>query len=123
MDAQLKAKWVEALRSGEYQQTKSYLHDIDGYCCLGVLCDVSGEGHWVMGGSVFRFHHGEDDVAGFLPTDLALRTGVGAFEMRLSNMNDNGNDFSIIADYIEANIPADTVSLTSADRATVGGKK
>lgn len=40
-------KWVEALESGQYQQTKSYLarpamtgNDI-GYCCLGVLCDLA----------------------------------------------------------------------------------
>lgn len=40
-------KWVEALRSGEYQQGKGHLTvlDADGnkfYCCLGVACEVSG---------------------------------------------------------------------------------
>jgi hypothetical protein len=44
MDAQLKAKWVEALRSGEYKQAKGKLHDTknDAFCCLGVLCKVMG---------------------------------------------------------------------------------
>ena len=44
MDAQLKAKWVEALRSGEYSQARDVLHDQQdgGYCCLGVLCKVMG---------------------------------------------------------------------------------
>jgi hypothetical protein len=44
MDAQLKAKWVEALRSGEFKQAQSELHDTrnDSYCCLGVLCKVVG---------------------------------------------------------------------------------
>ena len=33
-------KWITALRSGEYKQTKSRLQDHKGYCCLGVACRV-----------------------------------------------------------------------------------
>lgn len=34
-------KWVEALRSGEYGQTREQLTDFhDNYCCLGVLCKI-----------------------------------------------------------------------------------
>lgn len=32
--------WVEALRSGEYQQSQKVLHNNQGYCCLGVACEV-----------------------------------------------------------------------------------
>ena len=39
-------KWVEALRSGDFPQTTSTLADSDGYCCLGVACDISGLGRW-----------------------------------------------------------------------------
>lgn len=31
-------KWVNALRSGEYKQTRLTLQDDKGYCCLGVAC-------------------------------------------------------------------------------------
>lgn len=32
---------VEALESGKYQQYRSALrHVVDGYCCLGVACDI-----------------------------------------------------------------------------------
>ena len=35
-------KWVEALRSGKYEQGKRRLKQRDsGHCCLGVLCDIS----------------------------------------------------------------------------------
>lgn len=37
MRAEDKTKWLEALRSGEYKQCASTLHDGVGYCCLGVL--------------------------------------------------------------------------------------
>ena len=40
MNQEIKAKWVAALRSGEYKQTKDVLQSSSGYCCLGVLCDI-----------------------------------------------------------------------------------
>jgi hypothetical protein len=40
MKQEIKDKWVAALRSGEYSQTSSYLHDGKGFCCLGVLTDI-----------------------------------------------------------------------------------
>jgi hypothetical protein len=33
-------KWVKALRSGKYTQTKNNLTDGVGHCCLGVLCEL-----------------------------------------------------------------------------------
>ena len=33
-------KWVEALRSGKYSQCEGTLQNVEGYCCLGVACDV-----------------------------------------------------------------------------------
>lgn len=36
-------KWVDALRSGKYQQTTGKLSDGQAYCCLGVACEVAIE--------------------------------------------------------------------------------
>ena len=33
-------KWVEALRSGKYKQGKISLQNANGFCCLGVACDI-----------------------------------------------------------------------------------
>jgi hypothetical protein len=41
MNPEIKAQWVAALRSGEYEQGQEYLHIGDSYCCLGVLCDLA----------------------------------------------------------------------------------
>lgn len=41
MDPEVKAEWVAALRSGEYQQATGKLTDGGGYCCLGVLCELA----------------------------------------------------------------------------------
>lgn len=40
-------KWIEALRSGEYQQGKGALHPTAAtYCCLGVAVDLF-DGPWI----------------------------------------------------------------------------
>lgn len=49
MNLEIKKQWVDALRSGEYTQTKERLKDGQGHCCLGVLCDLAvktGVGYW-----------------------------------------------------------------------------
>lgn len=45
LDAKVKSDWIEALRSGEYEQMRGALMNENypntpTYCCLGVLCDV-----------------------------------------------------------------------------------
>lgn len=35
-------KWVKALESGDFEQGRGTLRNIDGhYCCLGVLCEIA----------------------------------------------------------------------------------
>lgn len=44
MNKDIKKKWVDALRSGEYTQGRDALKNGDGqYCCLGVLCDIAAK--------------------------------------------------------------------------------
>jgi len=40
MVQRVKDLWVKALRSGDYEQGKGALKGLNGYCCLGVLCDL-----------------------------------------------------------------------------------
>lgn len=42
MNPVVKAAWLTALRSGDYDQTTEYLNRVSGgFCCLGVLCDLA----------------------------------------------------------------------------------
>jgi len=42
MNPLIKAKWVSALRSGEFKQGTMQLRTLDDkYCCLGVLCALA----------------------------------------------------------------------------------
>jgi len=42
MDQWLKKQWTTALRSGAFPQGRNVLRSTEGYCCLGVLCEVLG---------------------------------------------------------------------------------
>lgn len=44
MDKKLKAKWVSALRGDKYPQGTGMMYEpeSESFCCLGVLCMVSG---------------------------------------------------------------------------------
>lgn len=92
-----KQMWIEALRSGDYEQGKAQLKNRGRYCCLGVLAEELGildeEGYMVESGS----HH-------YLPTSvLELEK-----QWPLSAMNDiEGKTFEEIADYLERTLPDD----------------
>jgi hypothetical protein len=96
MDAELKKKWVEALRSGEYTQTQGHLKSSEGFCCLGVLCEVNS------------IKYIETDVFGDGPNSGAyiyIRDIVGSDASDTCiNLNDDGKSFEEIADWIEANL-------------------
>lgn len=108
MDAELKKKWVDALRSGEYQQGRHALRSGNGYCCLGVLCEVLGMEKY---GTAMYMHDGYG-IGLTIPSKMAAPLGLmnpcyKDAEMpirdRLMGMNDNElKTFDQIADYIES---------------------
>lgn len=46
-------RWVKALRSGKYTQERGYLRTENGFCCLGVLCDIQKKGKWSLSSGQF----------------------------------------------------------------------
>lgn len=109
-------QWVNALRSGNYQQGQGALRSEDTYCCLGVACDVSGLGKWRRnpgGGYYTHFYYDSIDTLpdvvanwyGLTSTDPTVITregnGPGA-QGKLTSLNDTrGYTFERIADAIE----------------------
>lgn len=102
MTAEIKQKWIEALRSGNYKQGTGYLKATDGtWCCLGVLCDVLGR-DVPAGDRVSPILMSADPVytACYTAIDEVLEGRPNSwFFIRL---NDTENkSFKQIADYIE----------------------
>lgn len=73
IDRELVTKWIEALESGTYSQTKERLHDQRGYCCLGVLCNVVDPSAWTQRASG-EFQIGDRWM--ILPDAIAERIGL-----------------------------------------------
>jgi hypothetical protein len=123
----VKEAWVAALRSGDYKQTKYELQDKDGFCCLGVLCDVYAKqnpnGQWCApeARGDREFTNGDETTGNVLPkfvvawafqdptTQLGgggmlpnrVDVGDGVEFTALYELNDTANyDFEQIADVI-----------------------
>jgi hypothetical protein len=121
MNADIKEKWIAALRSGKYKQGNSYLRRGDEYCCLGVLCDVMGM-EWSLNASSYStpsmtevYQCGDNDLsypsqttlelAGIGPNDLNVKVSECDKYTRTYNLwqlNDSLRySFNRIADIIE----------------------
>lgn len=115
MDAAIKQQWVEALRSGKYEQGREALRtEAGGYCCLGVLCDLLPEkGTWDADNSFVLSDGNAAD--GSLPDPLRVWLGItreqqtaliylNDGEFHGDEVTEGPQDFNVIADYIEANL-------------------
>jgi hypothetical protein len=105
-------KWLGALESGKYKQTKEKLFSGRGYCCLGVACDLAGIKP-VKRPHMYLF----DDEWSVAPSSiiekLKLRGDCGDFDISvriknlnvgsLAEMNDIGKTFKEIAAFIREN--------------------
>jgi len=101
MKAELKAKWIAALRSGEYQQGHNMLVSDDGkkHCCIGVLAKLCGIPQNDMYDNRFQLV-----FTGFEQDDLKIGLPMRQ-RSQLATMNDEGtNSFKDIADWIEGNL-------------------
>lgn len=104
MNKEIKDKWVEALRSGNYKQGYGNLQTGDSYCCLGVLCEIIPE---------LKTMNAAAQLGAVLSVDAQIHVGfVDAItrdelfdQGKLIALNDTElAPFSAIADYIETNL-------------------
>ena len=106
-------KWVDALRSGEYQQGRAYLVRMSPegwqHCCLGVACELAAESGAPVRREeypdVVRFNNEGSALPDSVAKWLGLRSRCGHFENDAKALyleNDNGKTFAEIADIIES---------------------
>lgn len=124
MRKSVRARWVAALRSGEYQQGYSALHavtpeDEHRFCCLGVLCELA-----VQDGVEIRVDTpsiAESDGNRYVHYEAVHSYPPGAVDTWarygntegpvnwsfLATLNDEGLSFERIAEMIETDPDAD----------------
>ena len=103
-------KWVEALRSGEYKQTRMVLCEGDemegttAYCCLGVACDLFVDSYWIRRPADEEWSIGGRST--ILPTEEMMKSmGLNIEYVKdLVDLNDKGWSFAKIADKIERDL-------------------
>jgi hypothetical protein len=127
MNSQVKEKWIAALRSGKYDQGSEKLRSHQGYCCLGVLCDLYSKEkntEWKFNGEYeesplpmdYWYFDGESE---FLPESVREWAGfsIASPQVRvevteddedewfdnddIANLNDSGYSFTELANIIE----------------------
>ena len=106
----VKANWLEALRSGKYEQAQRWLRTSDGFCCLGVLCDTQ-KMKWKYDKNFYTTPNGDSSVPGMADIDPeiyeVLYNHIPGAKMsvatHLANINDRGSSFAEIANWIEEN--------------------
>jgi len=112
MKEKIKKLWLEALRSGEYKQSKDELKNDNGYCCLGVLCDLHRK--------ITKKKNNKWDKGKYLNADVDLPKEVMKWakldeinptilinkkdRRSLAELNDNGKSFKQIANFIEKHL-------------------
>jgi len=129
MKAEVKERWLQDLRSGEFKQGKGVLRTkSDEFCCLGVLCNIidpnAWEGtvsHWVdqaeneyggKGADVEAYIYPQplsptEDLGGevlhtFLSSKFLQEVGLKkSLAHALAELNDEGNSFEALAEMIE----------------------
>lgn len=97
--------WIEGLRSGNYNQGRSQLRGpANGYCCLGVLCDVINNGVWESNGNNGNYRWGNASCYKILSVHLEA-AGIRYLNQDvLVRMNDvKSLTFCEIADALEKN--------------------
>jgi hypothetical protein len=105
-----KAKWIAALRSGEYKQGKNVLYDRhrDSFCCLGVAGYLMGIPKDAMRSSGYLGFNLDEDYCPMPDNGPKLLVkeyrAFNDIPSQLAKMNDDGYSFDVIADYIEKNL-------------------
>lgn len=100
---ELKQIWVDALRSGDYKQTKGTLHNLDdgGFCCIGVACVVWGIATPEKIGVIPYVYGVDEGISEYYSLWRSVHTSLKTVQPILTGMNDKGYAFTEIAKFIE----------------------
>lgn len=126
MNTEVKQQWVEALRSGQYEQGTGRLHRAENgvslFCCLGVLCDLAVKAGATRVGPVVKYdvddktpiytdlYYGDEHAAGLgtitsfevLPDNVREWAGLDIHDPVLIYEDDSMTSMSSLNDNIGA---------------------
>lgn len=108
-----KRKWIAALRSGKFSQSRCLLFDAGKYCCLGILSKIQGrlvgsfDSNATHSTSVLHYSNpcwptlnGQGSFDEKIRVTIPTGTGKPKILTTLAECNDNGVPFKDIASLI-----------------------
>jgi len=113
IDRALMLKWIDALRSGKYAQTRGFMRTPEGFDAMGVLLDLINPEGW---GEAFVPDEGWEGAKAYIPythqgnmytfqLPFDISDSLGFYEtdtFKMIELNDKRClDFEQIADYLE----------------------
>ncbi len=116
MNQEIKQRWTDALRSGQYIQTKRTLRRADCFCAVGVLCDIYSKEKNIGWEDANKYSEQKSilGICGVAPDEIEEWAGLDDISLspatsnsydRVIKMNDNSNcTFEQIAEYIDKNL-------------------
>jgi hypothetical protein len=107
-------EWIAALRSRKYRQGRERLRTSNGFCCLGVACDLFNDHIWrpAAGDAEWRYLGAGIDLPRPITDAYRLRRMDGQYTRddgsaaSLAEDNDAGRSFTEIAEVIERELGA-----------------
>jgi hypothetical protein len=112
MNIEITQRWIDALRSGAYEQGKGALRLKNKYCCLGVLCDLYSKENneeWKMVDEKTE-QYAFQECLSYLPKKVqkwaGMNTCSGEINHKMDSLtyaNDKGFTFEEIAEFIMQN--------------------
>ncbi len=144
MKQRVKKLWVDALRSGDYEQNIGFLREGDRFDPLGILCDLyrveTGNGSWEKEGCgvVYAFVLDGSRCPSVLLEAVRVWAGLGSLcpkvcvdslsdswgLLPISALNDRGMTFSEMADLLEVGLSdedeSDLETLAALGKQSVG---
>lgn len=106
MNPEFKQPWIDALRSGKYEQGRNALCKDNKFCCLGVLCEINIEKLNIKVEVDQHLEKSYDMDRTALPRKVSDEINIdNTAVLALIDMNDIKNkSFEEIADWIEENL-------------------
>jgi hypothetical protein len=107
VNQEIKDKWVDALKSGQYNQCRRRLRIGNTFCCLGVLCDILDKEDWHMiadldeDNIIFDYRGGKFTLPPEITKQVDLDPEIAG---DLGKMNDLGYSFEEIAQFIDTKL-------------------
>ena len=83
-------RWIAAMLSGAYEQVEVYMHTPEGFCPLGIACDLHDDSKWARSSTPGVFDYVEEQGGDFVIEDSYIGLLPESVRVELGLIGDTG---------------------------------